>query len=190
MQAIKEHTALARPRFICRDIGETAELVVELKNSLGPPATAEALATLETLAGSASPILRPLYEQYDGLVFHEHGGTAALVVAEIGKLHETNAEWREWFEGWPDDRLYEYQRDGFAFATIERSGNYFVLFKECIFYSDHDGGDDTPWAESLEAFFARALGDPVRLLSDAGSYTRYSDGLTDKQYIPVRFEYG
>ena len=190
MRAIKEHTALLGPRFICRDVDKTTELVVELNNSLGSPATAEALAHLKRLAGSAYSILLPLYEQYDGVVFHEHAGIAGLVVATISELHEFNAEWRDWFEGVSDDELYDYQRDGFAFATIEGSGNYFVVSRGRIYYSDHDGGDDTPWADDLEGFFARALGDPAQFLDEVGCYTRYSDGVTDKQFIPVRFEHG
>jgi hypothetical protein len=43
------------------------------------------------------------------------------------------------------------------------------------------------WGENLDAFFTRALADPVKFLDAAGSYTRYFDGKTDRQYIPETF---
>ena len=76
---------------------------------------------------------------------------------------------------------------GLAFATIATSANYFVVYNGKIYYSDHDGGDDRVWGENLELFFQRALSDPAQFLSDAGCYTRYSDGRTDRQFIPESF---
>lgn len=187
MQIINDHLKLARPRFLCRDVEERVKLTVDLENTIGQPASAKQLANLQRIAGAAFATLAPLYKEFNGLAFHRNGATAGLVVASIGDLKYLNTEWRDWFTDVPAEELYEYQRDGFAFATIACSGNYFVVSKDRIFYSDHDSGDDRPWADTLDGFFARALQDPARFLQEAGCYTRYSDGLTDKQYIPVSF---
>lgn len=190
MHAIKSHLALRKPRFICRDVEQSVRLTVDLKNSRGRPATKKRLAQLQRVAPpEAYPLLLPLYNEFDGLVFHQHGSTAGLVVATIPGLEQLNAEWGEWFAEAPATELHEYQRHGFAFATIAASGNYFIICSGGVYYSDHDGGDDGPWAPSLDAFFERALGDPVKFLNDAGCYTRYSDGRTRKQFIPISFEH-
>jgi hypothetical protein len=55
-----------------------------------------------------------------------------------------------------------------------------------VCYSDSDGGNDAVWAKNLEAFFKRAPVDPCKFL-DAGCYTRYFDGKTDRQFIPETF---
>ncbi len=189
MDVIREHLALPSPRFRCHDVDQSAELTVELRNAQGRPATAKQLVQLARISGDAYPTLLPLYKGFDGLVFHAHGDTAGLAVASIRELKELNTDWRAWFDDAPVENLYDYQRHGFAFATVLHSGNYFVAYRGSIYYSDHDDASGSPWAVSLEDFFERALRDPVRFLDDAGCYTRYSDGQSDKQYIPISFEH-
>jgi len=187
MQAIKSHLALQHPRFICKDTSEKQELTVALSNEVGRPATQHQLERLRQFAGNEFDALAPLYTQFNGLAFHLNGETAGLWVATIDDLQRLNLEWREWFVDLDPAELYAFQREGVAFATIAASGNYFVVHGGRVFYSDHDGGDDAVWGESLERFFVRALSDPARFLHDAGCYTRYSDGKTDSQFIPESF---
>jgi hypothetical protein len=189
MDVIRQHIALTRPRFRCRDVDETTLITVDLQHGQGRPASAKQLARLAQLSGDAYATLVPLYRENDGLIFHAHGDTAGLVVATIRELKKLNADWRKWFKDVPVEELYDYQRHGFAFATIHQSGNYFVAYQGRIYYSDHDDAPAEPWSANLTAFFERALGDPVRFLEDAGCYTRYSDGRTDKQFIPISFEH-
>ncbi len=187
MRAIREHLALQNPRFVCKDAYEVGELSVPLSNDVGAPASRLQLEQLRELAGPAFDTLAPLYEAFNGLGFHVNADTAGLFVAPIEQLAELNRDWREWFSDIAPADLYEFQRHGFAFATIVASANYFVVFRGRIYYSDHDGGDDAVWGEDLERFFSRALSDPPRFLYEAGCYTRYSDGETDAQLIPERF---
>jgi hypothetical protein len=187
MRSIREHLALQNPRFVCKDAYEVGELELPLSNESGPPAGPRKLDALRDLAGPAFATLAPLYEEFDGLVFHINGETAGLLVAPIDELEELNREWREWFTDVAPADLYEFQRHGFAFATIVASANYFIVHQGRIYYSGHDGGDDALWGENLEGFFLRALSDPARFLWDAGCYTRYSDGETEAQLIPERF---
>lgn len=176
MDSIAKHLALRNPRFACRDTSRRRELVVPVETIAGEPATAEELDRLEAIAGPAARALAPLYRLHDGLAFHVHGETAGLVVASVAELEELNAQWREWFSHLDREDLHEFQRHGFAFATIAASGNHFVIHDGKVHYSDHDGGDDAVWGWDLEEFFRRALADPARFLEDAGCYTRYADG--------------
>ena len=169
------------------DVGETTPLVVELTHARGEPATDERLAVLRELAGSDSVALGPLYRAFDGLVFHLSGDTAGLIVAAIESLEELNHGWRAWHADLDPSELLEFQKRGFAFATIAGSGEYFVLYEGRVYFSSHDGGDEEPFAVDLESFFVRALSDPARFLDETGCHVRYSDGTTDAQYIPERF---
>lgn len=186
MKALLDHLALKNPRFHCRDTSEQHSLVVDLTSSVGEPATERELATLRSLAGSEYVFLEPLYRQSNGILLHGHGDTFGLVVAPIDELQEIAADCRESFYVDEAD-LYPFEREGVPFGTIFASGNYFLCYQGKVYYSDHDGGDDAVWGENLEAFFARALTDPAKFLLDVGCYTRYSDGASDRQFIPEQF---
>ncbi len=187
VQSILDHLALPKPRFLCNDAYGSEQLVVRLSNKVGRPASKRQLAALMHLAGPSFATLAPLYATCNGLELHRHGATAGLCVFAIAELAQRNLEWRAWFADREPSELYEFQRAGFAFATVEGSGNYFVAHAGRIHYSDHDGDDDAVWGEGVEDFFRRALSDPARFLREAGCYTRYSDRRTDTQFLPKRF---
>ena len=186
MTAVRRHLALKNPRFRCLDVGKKHSLTVKVRSMVGPPATARQLNTLRKLAGKEYAILEPLYREFNGLVLHSHRDTAGLVVSPVNELAAFAKDWRSSFFVDEAD-LYPFQREGVAFATIAASGNYFVVHKGKVYYSDHDGGDDAVWGTGLETFFRRALRDPPKFLYDAGCYTRYSDGKSDRQFIPEAF---
>ena len=188
--ALERHLALRNPRFLCRGACDTGrELVVPVTHEVGRPAGDAGLRKLRELAGPAHDLLAEIYRGCDGLRLHTHGGNAGLRVFPIEHLQHENAEWREWLSGLAEEELYPFQLGGFAFATIEGSGNYFVAHDGRVYYSDHDGGDDDCWGD-LDAFVARVVSDPVRFLSEAGGYTRYSDGRSNEQFIPYSFVHG
>lgn len=186
MKALQDHLALDNPRFHCRDTSGEHSLVVSLTSAVGAPASAQQLGALRRLAGSEYGFLEPLYRRFNGVWLHGHGDTWGLVVAPIAELRKLAAACREAFYVGDAD-LYPFQREGVPFATIFESGNYFICHHGKVYYSDHDGGDDSVWGASLEAFFARALADPPKFLLDVGCYTRYSDGKSERQFIPERF---
>lgn len=187
MQVIREHLDLQAPRFVCRDAKKSRSVEVHLSNEVGGPCSAEQLDRLRELCESEFEALEPLYRDHNGLMFHINGVTAGLVVCPIEELDQFNSEWREWFDELEPDEFYDFQREGFAFATIASSGNYFVLHRGRVYYSDHDGGDDSVWGTSLQSFFERALSDPARFLDQAGCYTRYSDGEATDDLFPETF---
>lgn len=179
--------SLRDPRFRCTDTtGERSE-VFPLEFLFGDPATPDDLAVLRGLSGDAYAALEPVYRAFNGFAFHVSGDTAGLASPTIDELRELNLEWRNWFRHVPEQEMHAFQRDGLAFATIVSSGNYFIVHEGRVYYSNHDGGDDVVWADSVEALLERALREPVKFLLDAGCYTRYFDGLSEDQFIPDEF---
>lgn len=186
MKVLRDHLALESPRFRCRDASEQHSLTVPLTSTANPPATHKQLSELRLLAGAEFVYLEPLYREFNGVFLHGHGETFGLVIAPIAELAELAADCRESFYVDEED-LHPFQREGVAFATVFESGNYFLCHKGKVYYSDHDGGDDAVWGEDLQSFLTRALSDPPKFLLDAGCYTRYSDGTSDRQFIPEEF---
>jgi hypothetical protein len=78
-------------------------------------------------------------------------------------------------------------------GTVPHSGNYFVVPIKGpsigkVFYANHDGWYEKPFAKSFDDFVVRITKNPVKLLNDElGCYTRYSDGKTDLQWIPKKY---
>jgi len=186
MHALRTHLALKNPRFRCRDVSGQHHLTVNLTSLAGAPATLRELEALRDFAGAQYAFLEPLYRELNGVTLHGHRDTFGLVVARVEQLPEFASDWKDSFYEEEDD-LYPFQREGIAFATIAHSGNYFAAHNGKIYYDDHDGGDDSVWGEDLESFFERALLEPAKFLYDAGCYTRYSDGKSDRQFIPEEF---
>ena len=124
MRIIKEHLTLKKPRFICRDTSQRYELIMPLSHAVGSPARATDLDKLNRIAGSEAEWLLPLYSEFNGIIFHQHGDTAGLIVASVEQLEDLNNEWREWFQDMEPEELYDFQREGFAFASIAASANF------------------------------------------------------------------
>lgn len=188
MKIIETHLNLSNPRFICEANGK--EMVVSLVNKVGEPATSEQMDQLAQITKQEFDELKSIYASYNGASFHEAGVTAGLVIAAIDQLQQFNDEWQSWLEMMEPEEVFDFQKHGVAFATIEASGNFFVMYQGQVFYSDHDDPDEKPIAKSLEAFLDQALNQPAQFLNSMGCYTRYFDGDSDLQYIPKLFVHG
>jgi len=186
MKVIFDYVSNKNQKFYCRDNKKEKELTVVLKNELGKPCDNKAIKTLEKIAGTESIYLQNLYQFCDGGDFQLNNKTIGLRIVSIENLESLNEEWKESFSYYEEEDLYDFQKNGFAFAEIYQSGNYFVMYNGKVFYSDHDGGDDTKWGNSIEDFLNIAFSDPAKFLYDAGCYTRYYDGKSDIQYIPEK----
>lgn len=187
MNLIAEHLHLRNPRFVCRD-AQQGILIVPVRSEVGAPPSRAELRQIEDLSGEEFPALVRFYSEFDGARFHVHGHTVGLCVASMSSLEQLNEEWREGVATMAEfSEPYPFQVAGLAFATIDGSGNYFVMHRGRVYYSDHEGGDDAVWGQSLDDFFRRALSDPARFLFDAGAYTRYPDGHSSTEWIPEQF---
>lgn len=185
MKTIKDHLKLKNPRLRCS--AGNNEIEVCVSNTAGEPASSKELKKLKQIAGDEYKYLEPLYRKFNGVSFHESQTTAGLVVAEVNELKNIKAELNDWLEMMDPEDVYDFQRRGVPFATIESSGNYFVVYQGKVYYSDHDDLAEEAFSDSVEEFFIRALNDPAKFLNNAGCYTRYSDGISDLQYIPEEF---
>jgi hypothetical protein len=185
------HLADLRPRFACEPAGPTqaTRIEVDISHLLRPSAERSALTELRRLLSVPSPEVEALYAVHDGMDLYVQGSTVGLALYPISTWRAATASFRQDVElsGRVEDDLYPFEREGIVVGAPPHSGNVLMLYQGRMHYSDHDGGDDAPVAENFGAFLGRLALDPPKLLYDLGCYARYSDGQSDRQWIPLLY---
>lgn len=180
------------PRFICYAAGPDSpeRIEVRIQHALGTPGQRSYLEKLRSLLGEHAVEVEELYAKHDGFDLYvqspEHLG---LVWLPISEWESATQRFKEELVDWGRslDDAYDFEREGVVFGEPAFSGNHLFLYKGAVYYSDHDGGDDTPLAHSFSEFLERIVTDPADFLYDLGCYARYTDGETDRQWIPERY---
>lgn len=190
MKRFLSHLHEENSRFVCEPAGPPKKVRKEfpVHHQVGKEATSKQLDRLKELAGKESKDLEIFYSTMNGGIFYVHKVDAGLFIPPIGSLSKLNREMRKWI--FDEAVTPEFQKKGFAFGEIVASGNYFIIYKSKIYYADHDGGGEKPFAANISKFFERIAKDPAKFFLDCGCYTRYSDGKSETQWIPERYEYG
>ncbi len=186
MQNFFKHLRDNSPGFRCCKPGageSKLEHEVKVCHNLGDPASQKKITALLTKLGEGSEQFETLYSQYNGMVLYVSGDDAGIVFYPVEDIEECNSDWREWFEDMEEEDLWDFQKNGIAFGEIVASGNYFVYWKGKIYYSDHDGGDDDPYGNTLSEFLDRIAENTAKFLYNAGCYTRYGS----EQWIPMEY---
>jgi len=180
------------PGFICRVAGRAelkpAPATIRVSNKLQNAATPESLLQLPSLRAES---VGAFYTLHDGVGLFiapfSFGQTIpAFVLYPISAMLPKTAQMRI-ATGMAEDEMYDFQKNGVAIGEICGSRNYFVMYKGVVYHSNHDGGDDTPFARSFDDFLDKIAIDPAEFLFEAGCYTRYSDGTTAHQWIPETY---
>lgn len=189
----------ASPSFRCYYAGDRTEqlgFTARLRHILGKPATAKALVQLDSQLGDAGIVIRDLYAMHDGMTLYcdTKSDAAGFELFQIGDWSMQTAEMRSSMEamGMEPDEMPGWFTSGVVVGQIPHSANYFVIGTTDdeagqIFYLDHDDFIEEPIAENAESLIAALLADPAQFLHDRGCYTRYSDGTTDRQWIPKQY---
>ena len=186
MKDFLNHLRDPNPGFRCRKPGAGNDgdfRDVRVKLECGKPADASDIERLTAMIKSNSDEFVQLYSMHDGMLLYRDEEENGIRFFPIEDFDAYNVHWRAWFEDLEEEELWDFQKDGVAFAEIVYSGNYFVFHDGKVFYSDHDGGDDEPFGNSLSEFLDRIAAEPARFLYEAGCYTRY--GL--EQWIPEEY---
>lgn len=177
-------------KFSCYKSGDEKEkldLVVEIHHEINKPASEKDISFLKKLISDNNDQIVNFYKTANGLKLYCNGDTSGVEIYPIDQLSELNEEWKESFSDFEEDELYDFQKNGVAFGAISQSGNYYVLLDGKVYYSDHDGGDDTILGEDFNEFLDKTVTEPADFLYEMGCYTRYSDGKTAGQWIPKEF---
>ncbi|MCX7546033.1 SMI1/KNR4 family protein [Marinicella gelatinilytica] len=184
--------------FLCEVAGEdSGELIVNTKTEILEPASSSTINAMEDKLGKFSVEFTTFYKKFGGISFHEQpeAFAASLYIHPYEKWEKLYGELMDWFDLIDEDELensgIDWINNCVVFAEIPSSGNYFVMpltgsNAGKIIYQDHDGLESNVYAESFFEFLTKFLSAPVAEIEYFGCYTRYSDGKTDKQWIPVK----
>lgn len=186
------HLSDEESRFVCYAAGpDSAErLEVPITHNVGTPASPEQLANLRRLLGKHASQVEALYRAHDGFqLYVQSPEYMGLFLYPIDGWEPATEQFKEELADWGRslEEAYDFERYGVAFGEPVFSGNLFFLHEGRVYYSDHDGGDDTPLASSFNGFLERIMDDPAKFLFDLGCYARYSDERTDRQWIPEAY---
>ena len=190
MEDFLKHIEDPNPNFSYYKAGaddESAGFVLDVRNRISSGASEDELNDLSEILNENTNEIKTFYKLHNGIQLYCQDDNPAIEFFEISQWLDKNEEWKEWFEDLEDDEIWDFQKEGIAFGEISFSGNYFVFNNGKIYYSDHDGGDDEPLANSFYEFLTLIVTDPAKFLYDLGCYTRYDDGKTDIQWIPKSY---
>jgi hypothetical protein len=182
--------------YACGDRSEKLSLLAHVKNVVGKPGSAKAIAAVTKSCGAASPVLKRCVELHDGVLLYRDGKSDAAGVEffKAAEWQSRTAEMRESMTamGFEEDDMPDWFHRGVVFGEIPHSANYFVIQPSGddagqVFYCDHDDFRTEPMAESFEELLSMIVKDPPGFLYQCGCFTRYSDGKTDIQWIPKEY---
>src|SRR5579864_5276594 len=199
VQSFQSHLRDKAPGFRCYAAGDktkTVAFLAKVTHDLGAPAKNEALnAVKQTLKEVAEPF-RELWQLHDGMSLYCDPNSDAVGV-EFFSIANWPSETEEMHSemgamGFDVEAMPEWFPTCVVFGQIPHSGNYFAVSSEGqslgqIYYLDHDDYREDPIATSLVAFLDAITANPATFLYERGCYTRYSDGKTNKQWIPQQY---
>jgi hypothetical protein len=205
LEEMLQHPA---PGFACnRPPSRTARHLTRVRNTASRHAPARELANVRDLKVRGADDAAKLYAKYNG--FHvfaptqtseakgwDRGGFRLFAIEEWQKrTAEIRKEWKEVLGGWSADDL-PYLPDQFiAIGHPEGAWNYVHWIVE-----GPNAGRIYWWAWTMVAvareyiaasfpeFISKLCRDPAKMLNDDfGCYTRYYDGVTDTQWVPLKY---
>ena len=160
-----------------------------ISHALEASAAPGELERLRRILGPHATDVIELYSCHDGLELYVQGSESGLMFHSASQWELATSTFKEEIEEWgrSEGDVFEFERRGVVFGEPVASGNWLLLYRGAVYYSNHDGAEDTPLAPTFSAFLDRIVEEPAKLLHDLGCYARYSDGTTDIQWIPERY---
>jgi hypothetical protein len=197
-QALIEHR---NPVFVCKPAGRSRDserFTARISHVVRPPGTLLDLAHLQRIIPIGSERLLDFYRIHDGCMLYADtlSDAAGISLFKIRDMRQQTRSFREWRDRLADEGDENHLGTAIAVGECPHSGNYFAMPVEGpqagkVFFVDHDDFHEGPFAVSFDDFLAQISTDPAHLLSvQLGCTTRYSDGETDTQWIPIEYRAG
>lgn len=181
------------PGFDCYFAGDDSEGIgwmARVSNSPNAPANPSSMEALREMLGRASGPFEDLYQVHDGIRLYDE----AVELYPIGRWRSRSKSVLNdlLYIGWEEAEVAEMRRSLMVFGEIGASGNHFAVRTVdpeagSIHYLQHDPIIDGPLATDLADFLDGLVTDPAAFLDRMGCYTRFSDGETDRQWIPKTY---
>ena len=199
IQTFETHIRDSAPGFRCYAAGDktkTPAFLAKVSHKLGSPAKSKSLAANKQISAKAAEPFRELWQLHDGMCLYCDSKSDTKGIQFFGAANwqsETETMRSEMSAmGFDEAAMPEWFANCTVFGQIPHSANYFAVGTEGlgsgqIYYLDHDDYREDPIASSLDALLDMIAADPAKFIHERGCYTRYSDGKTNKQWIPQEY---
>jgi hypothetical protein len=199
LQILEQFAAAPMPGFRCTAAGDESgdQFVAKVRHILKRPASSKAVAQIRQMLGRHAEQAIAFYERHNGFDLYRDTKSSAsgIELIPVAKWKRSTEDMRSTFDYLGEDPSNDPDQilTGVAIAEVPCSGNYFVMPVEGpaagkVFYADHDGWYESAFVGNFQKFLVHVTRKPVNLLNEQlGCYTRYSDGKTDKQWIPEEY---
>lgn len=206
LQALLGHR---RPRLLCTPASnfgtDATHFTAFIDHAVTPPLDATTLRELREQLGDLPPVLA-FYERYGSArLFRDLkeqrgiGRASAYYIAPPDEWPALHSDAEDWFSGLSDDEaeeiLPDWISDYVVVGEIPNSGNCYLMplvgdQRGAVFEFEHDGFEFIERGADFEAFVeALASVDPDDIVR-IGGHTRYTDGATEAQWMPIAYEHG
>lgn len=194
------HLSHGRPGFVCTEAGPNSQLsfTASVTHRVGEPASASELGRLRRLLGADDPDLITFYACHNGLTLYCDvlSDAAGIHFFSMDQIVEATRYFDERFREFQMEVLYGDLMNGVVVAEVPGAVSYFVYQtgterRGSIYYLMYDPMyDEGLRFESLPDLLDQIVANPAQFMNDLGCYTRFSDGVTDKQWIPDQYVSG
>jgi len=188
-------------RFICSAAGADPgpkRFTALLRHDVTAPAPASVLETLLQRLRNV-PQVAAFYERYGSVELYcdTVGVDSAFRIANPDEWSSIREEFTEWLDMLDPDEAQELLPDWIdnyiAIGRVPGAASYFLVpmagdFMGHVFEFDHDGFEFTHRGD-FDAFLGYLATVDARLLRDILAHTRYSDGETDAQWMPLEYKF-
>ncbi len=176
------------PRFLCISLSDGSTLrEMPLHHEVGGEPPGAGVEILE-----ADDPLRLMLEQVSSLRLYcdNLSDASAFYIAHPDEWEELRTEFEAWSFG-REHALPEWVSDAIVFAEVPNSGVYYLYStgndKGCIFEYSGDGDELIKVSGSLDEFLTYICTPCDDLIADIQTYTRFSDGSSDTQWLPQKY---
>ena len=135
--------------FKAGDKSESLDYSVNVSSEIREGSSEEDLKILQQLIPENCQEIFEFYKLCNGVKLFCDEETAGVEFFKANELVAENEGWKAWFSERDENELCNFEKNGIAFGTIPKSGNYFILYEGKVYYSDHDDMNDSPIAESF-----------------------------------------
>ncbi|MBT9581816.1 SMI1/KNR4 family protein [bacterium] len=138
--------------------------------------------------------LLDFYRHHDGatLFLDVTSDRAGLHLLPIGSWKRLQSVVIELYGEFREEFGLEWLDHFVAFGEVPHSGNYFVMPTHGtsagnVIYCDHEGPTFLDWAPDFHTFLRLFLDSPCEQIYQLGSFLRFDEHGSDRQWIPERF---
>jgi len=192
LQTILSHKKPGFACYACGDKSKAEKFIAPVTHEVALPASKKSLAQIPSIGGSKDAV--NFYAEHDGAQLYSGEIEIFSIDEWSGRTEQSIENWEE--AGYEDDEMPYGRNDFLAIAYPQGASTYVHWVTrgpaagQVWWWASTmpPARDASPAATTFRGFIDMVCNEPVRFLNEVSlCYTRFSDGRTVKQWIPIRY---